>query len=202
MQFLEENIYHIYNRGNNKQIIFYKHENYIYFLKKIGKIIAPLCKILAYCLMPNHFHLMAYMPKSQKSSDDYYALNNAIAVLLRSYTRAINIQENRTGSLFQQKTKAKCLTEPSNNPKPSDEFYPLVCFHYIHQNPLTAGLVQKIEDWEFSSFRYYVGFKKSSDDYATLCNKKLAVELLNLDINNLYNESYDIISPEKIKVIG
>jgi putative transposase len=50
--------YHIYNRGNNKQPIFFKPDNYIFFLKKMRQQLLPVADIIAYCLMPNHFHLI------------------------------------------------------------------------------------------------------------------------------------------------
>ncbi len=56
MEFFENELYHIYNRGNNQQQIFFKPDNYLYFLKKVRKFILPYCDILAYCLTPNHFH--------------------------------------------------------------------------------------------------------------------------------------------------
>jgi putative transposase len=58
MYFEENNLYHIYNRGNNKQTIFFTRENYLYFLNKIKKYISPHCNIIAWCLMPNHFHFL------------------------------------------------------------------------------------------------------------------------------------------------
>ena len=54
-------IYHIYNQGNNKQKIFFRRENYLYFLNKIHEYIIPYGDGLAWCLMPNHFHLMVYV---------------------------------------------------------------------------------------------------------------------------------------------
>jgi putative transposase len=106
--------------------------------------------------------------------------------MLRSYTRAINIQENRTGSLFKPHTKAQCLTKidgitPSylnstfgasiTMQTPENE-YPNVCFNYIHQNPVKAKLVAKPEDWEFSSYRDYCGLR--ADD--GLVNMEIAKE--------------------------
>ncbi len=58
MNFAEEHIYHVYNRGNNSQTVFFNHENYMFFLEKIRTHIFPHADILAWCLMPNHFHLM------------------------------------------------------------------------------------------------------------------------------------------------
>ncbi|MBN4051943.1 transposase, partial [Cytophagaceae bacterium AH-315-L13] len=178
------------NRGNNSTKIFFTRDNYLYFLNKIRKYLLPHCDILAYCLMPNHFHFMIYINESGTSP----VLNNSIAVLLRSYTQAINKQENRTGSLFQQKSKTKKLHDPSDGYKPSDGYnmldYPIICFHYIHQNPLKANLVSKMEDWEFSSFKDYVGLRDGK-----LCNQLLAKELLDLPDNNneLYDLSYGVI---------
>jgi putative transposase len=48
-------LYHVYNRGNNKQKIFFEKENALDFLRRIRKYLSPNCEILAYCLMPNHF---------------------------------------------------------------------------------------------------------------------------------------------------
>lgn len=58
MHFTPNEIYHIYNRRNNRQIIFFNDANYIFFLKKIREEWREYGEILAYCLMPNHFHLM------------------------------------------------------------------------------------------------------------------------------------------------
>ena len=105
MKFSENNIYHIYNRGNNCEPIFFDEVNYLFFLKKLKTELTPYCKILAYCLMPNHFHLLGYVEPKNSSEDlkssDEFRLKNAIAILLRFYTRVINKQQNRTGSLFQ-----------------------------------------------------------------------------------------------------
>lgn len=53
--------------------------------------------------------------------------------------------------------------------------YPFICFHYIHQNPLKARLVKRMEDWEMSSFRDYAGLRDN-----TLVNKDLAIKMLDL----------------------
>lgn len=58
MEFAEGHIYHVYNRRNNLQTVFFSHENYLFFLDKLRKYILPHADVLAWCLMPNHFHLM------------------------------------------------------------------------------------------------------------------------------------------------
>ena len=110
MQFEPNHIYHIFNRGNNSQTLFFNRENYLFFLQKLKTYITPFADILAWCLMPNHFHLMVYTNRvilqfSEQMSQSHQftkerSLNDSVSILLRSYTRAINKQENKTGSLF------------------------------------------------------------------------------------------------------
>jgi REP element-mobilizing transposase RayT len=60
MNFTPCNLYHVYNQGNNKQLIFSCDEDYLIFLRLVRKTISPHAEIIAYCLMPNHFHLLIY----------------------------------------------------------------------------------------------------------------------------------------------
>ncbi len=194
MNFATQNIYHIYNRGNNKQIIFFKRDNYIYFLNKIRRYILPNCEILAYCLMPNHFHLLVYVDERLDINFENPLITNnklseGIRLLLSSYTKGINVQEQRIGNLFQQKTKARCVTE-NNSQNYSEE-----CFHYIHQNPIKANLVDKMEDWEFSSFQDYSGLRNGN-----LCNQALAFKLLEVKKENFYNDSYNVRLPLELNI--
>lgn len=170
-------LYHFFNRGNNRQQIFFREENYIYFIAKAKRHLLPVCDILAWCLMPNHFHFLLHSTANSLQATDT-AISNGIRIMLSSYTRAINNQEGRTGSLFQQNSKLKPLL--TGNALSSTiaglyNNYPLNCFNYIHHNPLKAGLVSQMEDWEYSSFQaYYFG----KDD--GLCNRNLAVDILGL----------------------
>ena len=115
--------------------------------------------------------------------------------MLRSYTRAINKQENRTGSLFQQNTKIKDLEADdshvmalSHGITPNAE-YPFICFHYIHQNPVRGGLVERMEDYEMSSFQDYAGLRNG-----TICTKELTKKFLDIDIQpeSFLAESYSV----------
>lgn len=183
-----ETFYHIYNRGNNQLPLYFTRENYLYFLRKAEKYLLPHVDLIAYCLMPNHFHLLVFSRTNMQGRD----FSNDLRVMLRSYTRAINNQEKRTGSLFQQHTKIKPLEGMDNShgmTTGDDDNYPFTCFHYIHQNPMKAGLVKRMEDWEMSSFRDFAGLRNES-----LCNKKLACELLEVP------ESYDLFVEQSYKV--
>lgn len=193
MQFESNRIYHIYNRGNNRQKIFFSRENYLHFLRKIRDKIKPHCEILAYCLMPNHFHLMILtnensVKKVTVGKDERNVISEAIRLILSSYTQSINKQEGRTGSLFTQNTNAKELAAIE-----IDFEITQTCFNYIHQNPYVALLVNKMEDWEFSSFKDYIGLRNG-----TLCNQKLTKEILNIDEKTFYEKSYKILNEEKL----
>jgi putative transposase len=201
MQYSKNNLYHMYNRGNNSQRVFFCRDNYLFFLKKIKTYILPYADILAWCLMPNHFHLMLYVNEVELEIPDVSyeylhqntmivkkrLLNDSLSIVLRSYTRAIHKQNHITGSLFQHRTKAICLTDidgitPAwfqtaygtiiNITDPARE-YPQVCFDYIHQNPVRSGLVKAPADWEFSSWRDYIGIRNGQ-----LINRSRAAEFL------------------------
>jgi len=183
MNFLPTNIYHVYNRGNNRQNIFFNEGNYFYFLGKIRRHLLGQCDILAYCLMPNHFHLLVYTKEIFENNK----MIRSIATILSSYTQAINNQENRVGNLFQQKTKAKLLENNADAINRNVD-YALTCLNYIHQNPLRAGLVKNLEDWNFSSFNEFTGIKKNG-----FCNVTLAKQLIAIgDPEDFYKQSYNL----------
>jgi putative transposase len=192
MHFEAHNIYHIYNQGNNRQSIFFRHENYLFFIKKMRTHILPFGDFLCYCLMPNHFHWLIYVrePKicihnelDQEGQPiiKLLTLNHSIGILLRSYTRAINKQESRSGALFRQQTKAKdgwedpytYLYQNQAQVCQNHDAYRLTTFQYIHQNPVKAKLVERPEDWPYSSAQDYAALRNGK-----LCNQDLAKELL------------------------
>ena len=191
MHFQLNEVYHIYNRGNNKQQIFFSEENYLYFVRKLKTQLVPYCDILCWCLMPNHFHLL--INANDASFNDRHAfggksiqeLSYRIGILISSYSQAINKQNKTTGSLFQQKTKAKHVTAEKNNQAGN---YIINSMHYCHQNPWRAKLVSKIEDWPYSSFLDYAGFKNE-----TFCNKQMLMDLTGYDLNTFYQDSYNVI---------
>lgn len=148
MEFLQNNFYHLFNRSNNKEIVFKSRENFLYFLSKYHKFLSEYVETLAYCLMPDHFHFLIYI-----KTKNIELLKKNIGILLSSYTKAINKAYTRTGSLFQQHTKTKLLL---------DDKHLLTVLAYIHQNPVRKGLVKCIEDWEFSSYPGYIGMNNDA----------------------------------------
>ncbi len=199
MQFEKGYIHHIFNQGNNRRKIFFRRDNYLFFLNKIQVYILPYADVLAWTLMPNHFHLMVLIRElelpvpvlgrsqgftesetltvavgtAQATERKIRSFNDSIGIMLRSYTRAINKQEGASGSLFRETTKAECINCPKGiapsfysaggvtiiTEKDPQKEYPQVCFNYIHQNSVKAGMVKKAVDWEFSSARDYAGIR-------------------------------------------
>jgi putative transposase len=173
MNFSPENCFHVYNQGNNKCRIFFSSNNYYFFKEKLRRHVLPHADILASCLMPNHFHLLLHLKKEESAkllglNKFKKSLSEDIGILLRSYTRAINIQENRSGSLFRKGTKCKQLFT-WDNINCTNENYLKTCFDYIHENPVKAGLVFNQEDWKYSSASIYINKCKSN-----FINTKLA----------------------------
>ena len=194
MQFEFSNLYHIYNRGNNKQPIFFNRNNYLYFLTKVKKHLHPHCDILAWCLMPNHFHFLIHANTHtikivKQNPIAINALTEGIRLLLSSYTQGINKQNNTTGNLFQQKTKCKCISDGDKN-------YGYTTFQYIHQNPVKANLVSKLEDWEFSSFADYATLRNGN-----LCSKDLAFSLFELNKEFFLADSYKELPDDLLRKI-
>ncbi len=209
MKFEKGQLYHIYNQGNNNRKIFYNKDNYFYFLRKLKLFILPYADILAWCLMPTRFHLMIRvneleLPLTQNSSDDYQSsdelktrnITDSIAIMLRSYTRGVNKQQNISGSLFRTHTKTECLNchkaiTPSFITKQSstsidiikpEKDYPQICFDFIHQIPVKAHLVKNSTDWDFSSAKDYAGLRAGK-----IVNKKLwkRYQMNNTDTENI-----------------
>ncbi|SDH67089.1 transposase [Mucilaginibacter sp. P25] len=137
--------YHIYNRGNNKEPIFFENDNYIFFLNQFKKHVLPFCEVYAYCLMPNHFHFFIMV-------NDQQSFETGIKNFFISYSKAINKKYNRVGSLFQGRYKASEID--------SDSYYTRI-ITYIHQNPVIANLVTDISDYKYSSYPAYLSAKKT-----------------------------------------
>ena len=160
MDLFQNKYFHLYNRSNNREIVFKERKNYMFFLKKYRQYLNKDVTTLSYCLMPTHFHFLIYV-----RSKETELIKKNIGILLSSYTKAINKAFSRTGSLFQNHTKTKLIT---------DERYLLTLTNYIHQNPLRTGLVKEIINWEFSSYRDYIGKRKG-----TLINKSIIMKRFN-----------------------
>ena len=145
--------YHVYNRGNNRQDVFFERENYLFFLRRVRKYLVGDTQetsevwttIIAYCLMPNHFHLLVC------PHDD--ELSRRMQRFSISYTKAMNKRYDRVGSLFQGQFQAVLVDRNE---------YLLHLSRYLHLNPVEAGLAKRPVDWEFSSYRDYIGLRQGT----------------------------------------
>lgn len=144
--FVQGHDYHIYNRGANRGLIFREEANYTYLLDLIGKVLDDLdVSILAYCLMPNHYHFLLRQNGEQSISAFMQRVFNA-------YTKAFNKRYNRSGTLFEGPFKAIHVD--------SDAYLIHLC-RYIHRNPIDTEppLVARLEDWPFSNYPEWMGLR-------------------------------------------
>lgn len=148
-----ETIYHIFQRGNNRENIFFEEENYRYFLQLYIHYIVPVAITYAYCLLPNHFHFLIYTrPQTcdfvdHRSSEKSHVSNTQPSEQFRrlfiAYTKAVNKRYELSGSLFENRFGRKVVDSPRY-------FQNLVV--YIHRNPETHGIVDDFREWPFSSY--------------------------------------------------
>jgi REP element-mobilizing transposase RayT len=143
--FLPGYYYHLYNRGNNRQNIFFERENYLFFLRQFRQHVMGTADVLAYCLMPNHYHFLVCLKEEN--------LSEKMGLFSLSYTKAINKRIQRSGALFQG---------PFQSIHVDKDAYLLNLTRYIHLNSVKAGLVERPADWEFSSYPEYVEQRQGS----------------------------------------
>ncbi len=142
--------YHAYNRGVNKNVIFKDEQDYVVFLSLVKRYLgseiekdssnreypnyAQGLDLIAFCLMPNHFHMLVYQ------KDNVKAMELFMRSLSTAYTRYFNKKYKRVGHLFQGVYKASRI---------SNEPYLLHISRYIHMNP------KDYKNWSYSSWPYY-----------------------------------------------
>jgi REP element-mobilizing transposase RayT len=137
--------YHIYDRGINRENIFFEERNYRYFLDLYIKYITPVADTYAYCLLKNHFHLLVQVKETFEVSETSKVLdpNQQFSNFLNAYAKAINKAYNRTGSLFEGRFGRIPVTTDA---------YLMTLIHYIHFNPQKHRFVADFRDWPYSSY--------------------------------------------------
>lgn len=149
--FIPDIYYHFYNRGNNRQAVFFEADNYLYFLGGVKKYLLPVAHIVAYCLMPTHYHILARIKQTSevlKTSEVSLLVSRAMQKFLISYTKAINKRFSRVGALFQGQFQSKPI---------QTYFHLLNLCIYTHANPVKDGLVALPEDWIYSNYLEWLG---------------------------------------------
>ncbi len=136
-EYQPDHFYHIYNRGAHRQSIFYEPDNYLFVLRKMKEYSHKLAiTVIAYCLLPNHYHFLLRQDSEQPAS----LLPQRV---FNSYTKAYNKRYNHSGTLFQGKFKPKQVNK---------EAYLLHLCRYIHANPVKHGLVSSVDEWPYSNY--------------------------------------------------
>ncbi len=139
----KDKVYHIYNRGNGNEKIFFNEDNYYYFLRQYYKYLSDSLETFAYCLLPNHFHLLVRVKNNQPA-----IVSERFRKFFISYSMSINIQEKRRGNLFQRGFKRKIIDN-------ENYFYSAV--YYIHANPVHHNIVGDLRNYKFSSYKILAG---------------------------------------------
>ncbi len=139
--------YHVISRGNNKQRVFHNDLDYKAFVHLIeeGKRLYPI-KIFAYCIMPNHFH-MVLMPI--KGND----LSKWMHRLLTVHAQRYRQNYGTCGHIWQGRYKNFAIQEDTHL---------LTVIRYVEGNPVRAGLVSLARDWEWSSHKETIGLRKGA----------------------------------------
>ncbi len=163
--------YHLFNRGNAKELVFKDEDDYRFYLYRlkenivgqsfggVGRYVRKVLPegaftLVAYCLMPNHFHLLI-----RQNSD--VPLNELLLRVATSYSKYFNKKYQRVGHVFQDQFKAILVN--------TDE-YLLWLAAYIHANPVTGGLVSKPEDYTWSNYQDLIRVRPG-----TLCDPSVVL---------------------------
>jgi len=139
-ELVDEGVYHLFNRGNNRRNLFQEKEDFQAFLQELFKAKTKFnAALYHYCLMTNHYHLLLQIPRGE----DLPRLMHQVQL---SYARYFKKKYSFIGRLFQERFRS---------PRIPGESYYLQCGRYIERNPVKAGLVQKAWDSPYSSAAFY-----------------------------------------------
>jgi len=128
-----QGFYHIYNRGLNKEPIFQETRDYLRLLHTLSELVQfNEWTIYAYCLMPNHYHLLV--------EEKQVPIAKLVNRLFTSYSQFYNRKYDRVGPLFQDRFKSKIIQKDT---------YFLEVSRYIHCNPVKAGLAASPESYPY-----------------------------------------------------
>lgn len=134
-------VYHVYNRGAHRMQLFLHSWNYEYCASLLHKYTKQyMVSLLAYCLMPNHYHLVLVQQPTG-------SITRCIQSLFNAYVQGFNKLHKHSGTLFQGSPKHRHID--------SDE-YAVQVIRYIHLNPVRGGIVRRAEDWRHSDYSDWI----------------------------------------------
>lgn len=137
---LSAGIYHIYNRAVGDEYLFREDKHYVSFLNRIEKYLLPNIHLWCYCLMPNHFHLLAEIKEDSTGE----GVSKNISDCCNSYTKWFNLVTHRKGSLFMRPFKRDLI---------KDDAHLAWIIWYIHRNPIHHGFAKELDEWKYSSYK-------------------------------------------------
>lgn len=136
----EHYFYHVFSRGNNREPVFFESKDYERFLNNLDRYQSLYgYRLYAYCLLPNHFHLLLRPKKAE--------LSTFMQTLMTAYSMYLNKRYNRVGHVFQGRFKSILVEKDP---------YLLEVLRYIHLNPVRAGLVDRADMYPWSSYLKYL----------------------------------------------
>lgn len=170
---LPDCFYHVFVRANQKEILFAKEKNYLFFLRRFSEFLMPIAKTYAYALLENHVHFLIKMRdeptltafcqnlnqvrlKSSACLDSTFAYRPVdphkvgsyqFQRLFISYAKAFNKQQNRYGNLIQRPFKRRMVT---------DEAHLFHLVYYIHHNPKKHGVLKDYRAYKWSSYQSFL----------------------------------------------
>lgn len=165
-------IYHVMLRGVNRQDIFESDKDFLKFLYLMqreafpkdenDRPMPPNLVIYAYCLMPNHVHLLV---KEQSNG-----ISDPIKSISISYAHYFNVKYDRAGHLFQDRFRSETV---------NDMEYFTTLIRYIHQNPVASALVSEVKDYQWSSWCEYDNLLRC---YVPVCSTNPVLEKFSFDV--------------------
>jgi putative transposase len=146
-------MYHIYNRGNNRESIFKEHKNYAHFLNLWKTHIYPVAGCYAYSLLPNHFHFLIKTLEMENEANAEKKIQQAFSNFFNAYCKSINHAYNRTGSLFQERFGRKMID--------ADDYFSQIVW-YIHSNAQKHQITDDFTGYPYSSYQSLLSEKSTS----------------------------------------
>ncbi len=165
--FVENNIYHIYNRTNNLEKLFRSDADRHLFMKKYNDFLSPILDTYSWCLLPNHFHFLARLksilsikeniekliPGNRTKTEKLFLkeeltldelTEQSFKRFFQSYTQSINTIHNRNGNLFCKSFKRIAID--------SDDYFTQALI-YTHANPVKHNIVKDFTNYKWSSWQ-------------------------------------------------
>jgi putative transposase len=173
--------YHVMNRGRRREDVFHSKADYDAFLKIVRETVDVWnLKVSAYSLLPNHYHLLVQTPEGN--------ISRCMRHINGVYTQRFNRSHGTEGQLFRGRYKAVLVEGDSHL---------LEVMRYIHRNPLRAGLVERLDDYPWSSHPGYLSLAKRWD----WLHRDFLLEMLSPDTRHRRSKYLDFVAqgePEEI----